>query len=181
MSSAVRELVVKFRGDAAGLTSTTAGVRKDLDQGGDSAERSGKRAKSGMGGLGGALGSVKGLLGPLAAGLAALELTDFMGDAISGARESAAEMAKTHAIIKATGGAAKISAEKVADLAEAISNKTGIDDEAVQASASLLLTFKNVKNEVGDGARIFDRAAAAAQDMAAAGFGDANSAANIAK
>ncbi|HUH10931.1 MAG TPA: hypothetical protein VLZ73_10310, partial [Brevundimonas sp.] len=47
-----------------------------------------------------------------------------------------------------------------------------MDDEAIQSGANLLLTFKNVKNEVGDGANIFDRATQSAADLSAAGFGD---------
>src|SRR5690606_34628428 len=75
-------------------------------------------------------------------------------------------------IIKSTGGAAKVSADQVGSLATAISNKSGMDDEAIQSGANLLLTFKNVRNEAGKGANIFDRATQAATDLSAAGFGD---------
>ena len=44
--------------------------------------------------------------------------------------------AKTTAIIKATGGAAKISADQVGSLTTAISNKTGVDDEAIQSTTT---------------------------------------------
>lgn len=96
----------------------------------------------------------------------------FAQDAIGEAREAQKVGAVTAQIIKSTGGAAKISAEQVGDLATAISNKTGMDDEAIQSGANLLLTFKNVRNEVGQGANVFDRATAAAADLSAAGFGD---------
>jgi phage-related protein len=88
------------------------------------------------------------------------------------AREAQKVGALTEQIIKSTGGAAKVTAGQVGDLAGALSRKTGIDDELIQSGANLLLTFKNVKNEVGDGANIFDRATAAALDLSAAGFGD---------
>lgn len=96
----------------------------------------------------------------------------FLKDSVTEAREAQKVGAITTQIIKSTGGAAKISADQVGDLATAISNKTGVDDEAIQSGANLLLTFKNVKNEVGEGANIFDRATAAAADLSAAGFGD---------
>jgi hypothetical protein len=91
------------------------------------------------------------------------------------AREAERVGRLTEAIIKSTGGAAKISARQVAELAGSISNKTGIDDEAIQTGSNLLLTFKNVRNEVGKGADIFNQATLAAVDLSAAGFGSIES------
>ena len=105
------------------------------------------------------------------AGLAAGGIA-FAKDAIGEARESQKVSATTAAIIKATGGAAKISADQIGDLAGAISNKTGVDDEVIQSGANMLLTFKNVRNEAGKGADVFNRATQAAADLSAAGFGD---------
>ena len=100
-------------------------------------------------------------------------------ESIAGARESNKVAAITANAIKATGGAAKVTAGQVADLAASISKKTGLDDEAIQSGANLLLTFKNVRNEVGAGNDIFNQATAAAQDLAAAGFGSAEGAAKM--
>ena len=83
--------------------------------------------------------------------------------------------AQTSNVIKTTGGAANVTAKQVATLASSISKKVGIDDEAIQSGANLLLTFKNVSNEVGRGNKIFDRATKAAVDLSAAGFGDLTS------
>ncbi len=85
----------------------------------------------------------------------------------------------TTSVIKSTGGAAKITAKQVGDLAMAISNKTGVDDELIQSSANLLLTFKLVRNEAGKGAKIFDRATQAAVDLSAVGFGSVDGAAKM--
>jgi phage-related minor tail protein len=98
---------------------------------------------------------------------------------IAEARESEKVGKTTAQVIKATGGAAKVSAEQVGDLAQAISEKAGMDDEAVQTGANLLLTFKNVRNEAGQGADIFNRATAAAVDLSAAGFGSVDSSAKM--
>jgi hypothetical protein len=65
------------------------------------------------------------------------------------------------------GGAAHVTAAQVGDLATAISNKTGADDEAVQSGANMLLTFTAVRNEVGRGNDVFNQATAAATDLAA--------------
>jgi len=98
--------------------------------------------------------------------------TAFVKDSIAEARESQKVGAITAQIIKSTGGVAKVTADQVGDLSTAISNKTGVDDEAIQAGANMLLTFKNVRNEAGKGADVFDRATQAAADLSAAGFGD---------
>jgi hypothetical protein len=49
------------------------------------------------------------------------------------------------------------SAKQVGNLATAISNKVGIDDEAIQSGQNLLLTFKNIRNEAGKGNDIFNQ------------------------
>lgn len=126
----------------------------------------------GKGLSGGFLPSIKGLMGPVAALFAVGAVVGFFKSANAEARESQKVGALTTQVIKTTGGVAKITAGQVGDLAMAISNKTGIDDEAIQHGANLLLTFKNVRNEVGKGSDIFNRATAAAADLSASGFGD---------
>ena len=106
-----------------------------------------------------------------------------LSSAISGSIEEANEAIKVNAataqIIKATGGAAQVTADQVADLSQRISEQIAVDDELIQSSANLILTFKNVANQ-GEGlAAIFDRTVMAAQDLSAAGFGDAESAAKM--
>jgi hypothetical protein len=103
---------------------------------------------------------------------------------INDARESAKVGRVSAQVVKSTGGAAKITADQMGDLATAISNKTGADDEAIQSGENLLATFTNVRNETGKGNKVFDRATQAAVDMASAmnnGVVDANGlkAANI--
>jgi acid phosphatase family membrane protein YuiD len=117
--------------------------------------------------------------GKIAGAMVAVASVQVFKGFIDEARESRKVGALTESIIKSTGGAAKISAKQVGELATSISNKTGVDDEAIQSGSNLLLTFKNVRNEVGKGAQIFDRATAAAVDLSAAGFGDVNSASKM--
>ena len=117
--------------------------------------------------------------GKIAGAMVAVASVQVFKGFIEEARESRKVAALSEQIIKSTGGAAKISAKQVGALATSISNKTGVDDEAIQSGSNLLLTFKNVRNEVGKGAKIFDRATAAAVDLSAAGFGDVNSASKM--
>ena len=81
--------------------------------------------------------------------------------------ESNKVAAQTDAVLKSTGGAANVTAQQVSDLATAISNKSSIDDEAIQSGENMLLTFKNIRNEAGAGNDIFNQAAMATTDMAA--------------
>jgi hypothetical protein len=120
-------------------------------------------------------GGIKAGIGAVAGSLLVLKGLDLGRDlivsSVAEARESQKVGATSAAIIKSTGGAAKVSADQLGALTTAISNKTGVDDEAIQSGSNLLLTFKNVKNEAGDGAKIFDRATAASVDLSKAGFG----------
>ena len=94
----------------------------------------------------------------------------------SAAYESQKVMAQTEAIIKATGGAAGITADQIAKLSTKLSMQIGVDDELIQSTANLLLTFKQIQNQVGDNNNVFDRALIAAQDLGNV-FGSADAAA----
>ena len=87
------------------------------------------------------------------------------GSLVKAAYESQKVMKQTDAIIAATGGAAGITGEQVAKLSEKLSLQSGIDDELIQSSLNLLLTFKKVHNEAGIGNNVFDRTAQAVLDM----------------
>ena len=164
VASAYVSLMPSAKGFGRGISNQIGG---DLDAAG---KAGGKRLGSGI--SGGFLPSIKGLMGPVAALFAVGAVVGFFKSANAEARESQKVGALTANVIKTTGGVAKITAGQVGDLSTAISNKTGVDDEAIQHGANLLLTFKNVRNEVGKGANVFDRATAAAVDLSASGFGD---------
>jgi predicted nucleic acid-binding protein len=106
-------------------------------------------------------------------------LTNFLSDSIAEAQEAIKVNAATAQIIKSTGSAANVTADQVAELSQRLSEQIAVDDELIQQSANLILTFKNIANQ-GEGLNaIFDRTVLAAQDLAAAGFGDAESAAKM--
>jgi acid phosphatase family membrane protein YuiD len=83
------------------------------------------------------------------------------------AREAQLATAQTNAVLKSTGGIANVSAAQIGTLATAISNKVGVDDEAIQSGENLLLTFTGIRNETGKGNDIFNRATTAITDLAA--------------
>jgi hypothetical protein len=74
--------------------------------------------------------------------------------------------AETNAIIKTTGGVANVTTAEIQKLSTAIMMKTGYDDEAVQSGANMMLTFRNVRNEVGKDNDIFDQSIVSMTDLA---------------
>jgi len=100
--------------------------------------------------------------------LGALGVANVFKDSIAEAREAIKVGKLTEAAIKSTGGAAKISAKQIGDLANSLSLKVGVDDEAIQSGENLLLTFTNIRNGVGKSNDIFNQASAAVLDMTAA-------------
>ena len=125
------------------------------------------------------LGSKLGKLAGIAAGAAVIGGVTLLTGFIKDAAEAAKISRITENAIKATGGAANVTAAQVGDLAERLSNLTAVDDELIQTGSNLLLTFKNVRNEVGKGNDIFDQANALMLDLSAAGFGSVDSAAKM--
>lgn len=79
-------------------------------------------------------------------------------------REQQKVSRQTDAVLKSTGKAAGMSKKAIEDLATALSKKTGVDDEAVQSTENLLLTFTKIGKQGG----IFKKTTALALDMSAA-------------
>jgi hypothetical protein len=61
-------------------------------------------------------------------------------------------------VLKSTGGAANVTAAPHRRPRDRDQQQVGIDDEEIQSGENLLLTFTNVRNEVGKGNDIFDQA-----------------------
>lgn len=160
-----RKIEIQLVGDASNLERTFGRVARSADSFGSK--------------VGGAfLGVAKGAAIVAGAGaLGAVALTLKTGT--EEWAEHAKVAAQTAAVLDSTGGVANVSAKHVDELAGALMRKTGIDDEAIQTGENLLLTFKNVRNEVGEGNKVFDRATTAALDLSTAGFGSIESASKM--
>jgi hypothetical protein len=76
--------------------------------------------------------------------------------------ESQAVAAQTEKVLLSTGMVAGMTAKAVNELAVALQNKTGIDDDVIQSGENILLTFTNIGKES------FPTATKAALDMTAA-------------
>ncbi|HKE76627.1 MAG TPA: hypothetical protein VKB57_23620 [Acidimicrobiales bacterium] len=101
-----------------------------------------------------------------AAGVGALIYTLKTG--ISEWQQSTKVAAQTQAVLKSTGSVANVTAQQVSDLATSIMKKTGIDDEAIASGENLLLTFTNIRDEVGKGNDVFTQATSIMTDMSVA-------------
>lgn len=99
---------------------------------------------------------------------AGIAVAGFLKAGIDELGSAQAAAAQTTAALKSTGGAANVTADDLDHLAERLANLAGADKEAVQAGGNLLLTFRNVRNELGDGNDIYDQALTAAQDLSVA-------------
>ena len=88
--------------------------------------------------------------------------------AFANLQDGAKNAAQTEQVIKTTGGAANVTAKHVDELSMSLRRQAGVDDDLVHVGANMLLTFTNVRNEVGKGNDIFDRATATVLDMSTA-------------
>jgi hypothetical protein len=101
-----------------------------------------------------------------AAGVGAVFVTLRAG--ISEFTETTKVAAQTNAVLKSTGSVANVTAGEVEALGDEILRYSGIDDEAIKSGENLLLTFTNIRNEVGKGNDIFNQTTKAVADMSVA-------------
>lgn len=117
-----------------------------------------------LGGVGRSLGRFT--AGVAAAGAAAAGTVVAAG--LQAAREAQQINRITENVIRTTGGAANVTAQQVDDLSGRLQRLTGVSDETIQRGSNMLLTFTNIRNEVGEGNDVFDQATALALDMSVA-------------
>lgn len=133
----------------------------------------GEGGKGFVGGFGGALGGIGGVL---TASLGVGAVVGFTKSLISAAEEEVKGNARLENIAKSMGlfgsetGAV---VKRLQDYATQQQLSNGIDDDAVKATQAKLLTFKQLAVTAGEVGGSFDRATQAAIDLAAAGFGSA--------
>lgn len=150
-----RDLAVNITGDASSYLRALGRAQKGTSKFGVIAKRA--------------------LIGGAAAGMTALGVAAKRGwDEYN---EGQAVAAQTNAVIKSTGGVANVTAKQVEALANALMLKSTFDDEAIQSGENVLLTFRNIHNEVGKGNDVFNQATQAVLDMATAMDTDLDSAA----
>ena len=149
-----------------------------------------KNMQKNMQNLSGSIAAVQGPLGPVAGRITAIGA--IMGRvslatvAITGAfvlagvaltkfatvgAKAESQFLKLEALLKATGGAAKVTGEDIEAMAVAIGRGTLASVQGARDAAGVLLTFKSIAGET------FTRTLALTQDLAAVGFGSMKTAA----
>ena len=76
--------------------------------------------------------------------------------------------AQTEAVLKSMGNSAGVTAQHIQDLAGNLERLTASEAETIQEGANLLLTFRNIQNQVGANNDIFDQAVTMSVDLARA-------------
>ena len=126
-------------------------------------DRGGKSFKQGFsGGMGRSLIPVAALAG------AAVAAKRVLSGAWSEGQTALKAAGQTNAVIKSTGGVARVTATDVDKLSDSLSRQRGVDDELITAGQNMLLTFTNVQNRVGKGNDIFTQATKIVGDMSVA-------------
>jgi hypothetical protein len=130
-----------------------------------------QRAFIGLGASSGQLGAALSGLASAGsvAGAAVAGLAAGLGAAVTVAEKFERLSLRTEAVVRATGGAAGISAAEIRGLSQEIARSTLASTAGVEAAAGKLLTFRSVAGET------FARTLRAAQDLAEAGFGTLDS------
>lgn len=154
------------------ITGDESGWKRSLDRADDHLTQFAGKV-SGIGGrLSGAFSSFIGNLGAIGVDRAISGIASMAGDALDEAEEAAKVSRVTGQLVKQTGADAWTSADQIDALSSRLSNLTAVDDEVIAQGANVLLTFKDVRNEVGKGNDIFDRATASGLDLSAVMGGD---------
>lgn len=153
----------KFMADAKGASTGVDGIGRSTDRTSDKMDRATKRAGLMRRGLGALATTAK--YGAVV-GFGALAFA--VKKSVDNFKESQAISAQTNAVLKSTGGIANVTAKRVDALSASLSMKSGMDDEAITQGQNLLLTFTDIRNEVGKGNKIYDQATKTMTDMSVA-------------
>lgn len=106
------------------------------------------------------------LAGVAVAGAAGLAAATAAG--VTAAAEYQTLAAKTDAVLKSTGNAARQSVKGIQDRASALESMSGVDETLIINGQNVLATFTQVQDRVGAGNDIFSQATARALDMSVA-------------
>ncbi|HEY7822857.1 MAG TPA: hypothetical protein VIG24_08500, partial [Acidimicrobiia bacterium] len=162
MAAKSRTLKLTYLGDASQLNKTTKGVGNDMTSLGDRVKKVGKALAIGF----------------AAVGAAGLAMGKKLFDAFEEVSTANARVENLVGVMGNFEGQVGEVSDRLIEQAEATARLTGADRNLIKESQAILLTFANVNKTAGEAGGTFDRATQAAVDLAAAGFGSVDSAAN---
>jgi hypothetical protein len=114
------------------------------------------------------IGKKAGLALAAGVGVGIVALGKLVKDSLGAAQEAVEAEAQTAAVIKSTGAAANVSNKQIGELTTRIMGYSAIQDETIREGANMLLTFKNIRNEVGQNNDIFTQATEITTDLSVA-------------
>jgi hypothetical protein len=157
-----RKLIVEIVGDASSLERAFKKSSKSANRFESNMAKTQTKSRRAFAGMG------RSVLGFAGSFVGAYGLVSAARAAFSEMAEAQKVTAQTNAVIKSTGKAANVSAKHVDDLATSLLNVSGVDDEVIKAGENMLLTFRDIRNESGEGNKIFDEATKATLDLSVA-------------
>ena len=157
-----RKLIVEIVGDASSLERAFKKSNRSAQKFQGNIEKTGRNTKRTFGGMS------RGLAGFAAGFVGTYGLVSVARTAFGEMAEAQKVTAQTNAVLKSTGKVAGVSAKHVETLAGQLMTLSGVDDELIQSSENVLLTFRDIRNQAGKGNKVFDEATRAALDMSVA-------------
>lgn len=134
-----------------------------------------KQAQKAFGSVG---GSLKGIAAGIGAAFSVAAITNFAGSAIRAAESAQIANNRLDQIASSMnlfGNDTQLVTDRLKDFANQQMMIIGQDDELIKSTQAKLLTFRDLAATAGQAGGAFDRATMAAFDLAAAGFGTAES------
>ena len=149
------------------------GEFKKLTQATEGAQGSLQKLQDGVGGIARGIGRT---IGTLAVALGFTSIVQGFKDSVRAAEEAAVANQRIDAIAESMdlyGEQTKKTTDRIKEFADTQELQLGVDAEVIKATQAKLLTFKELALSAGTMGGAFDRATVLAQDLAAAGFGEA--------
>lgn len=165
MANAIPPIEVKVQVDTSDITKGLQETRKTVEDFGNTVKAQGtflERFKASAAGVFAADMAQKGLA------MLKASLSEVVADAQAYERG----LAKVNAIIESTGGVAGVTTEHIREQSAALEELAAVDENLITQAQGVLLTMTNVRNVMGEGNQIFDRATKAALDLSTVMEGD---------
>lgn len=165
MANAIPPLEVKVTVDTSDITKGLQDTKKTVEDFGNTVKAQGtflERFKASAAGVFAADIAQKGL------SMLKASISEVIADAEAYERG----LAKVNAVIESTGGVAGVTTEHIRQQSAALEALAAVDENLITQAQGVLLTMTNVRNVMGEGNQIFDRATTAALDLSTVMEGD---------
>lgn len=165
MAGAIPPIEVKVQVDTSDITKGLQETKKTVEDFGNTVKAQGtflERFKASAAGVFAADLAQKGL------GMLKASISEVIADAEAYERG----LAKVNAVIESTGGIAGVTTDHIREQSAALESLAAVDENLITQAQGVLLTMTNVRNVMGEGNQIFDRATAAALDLSTVMEGD---------